>query len=185
MSAAPIDLPPTHGLLLGMQLCSWFLFELLIMISCTVHLSPTSALRVCSLKRCCHFLQALPMLRSCLQCSASCARALQLAGRGGTANILQADLRACGPAAAPSYVHVIDSVLFPFVPAMVPGGGAVGTAYAASTPLAAPVAPAAAPAVQPVAQVLPAPSQAAALPAAPAAAATPVQLPAVGGRRRG
>ncbi len=110
-----------------------------------------------------------------MSCNASClavcqhprftAATVQLAGKGSTANVLQADIQACGPAAAPSYVHVVDSVLLPFMPSMVPGAGGVaaGTAYSASGAAAPAAEPAAA---APVAAAIAAPMAAAALPAA-------------------
>ncbi len=44
---------------------------------------------------------------------------MQLQGVGSSANIVQPDLKTCGP----SVVHVIDAVLLPFNPATGPAAG--------------------------------------------------------------
>lgn len=73
-------------------------------------------------------------------CQASCAM-VQVAGKGSSARVLQADLPACGPGSGGSFVQIINSVLLPFVPtsARTPGGAA-GTAYAQTTIPAPPAA---------------------------------------------
>lgn len=57
---------------------------------------------------------------------------LQIDGRGSDAAVLQGDLSACGADSTPSYVHVVDTVLLPFLPSMTGGclhdGAAVASA---------------------------------------------------------
>lgn len=43
---------------------------------------------------------------------------MQLDGKGSDAAILQGDIAACGTDASPSYVHIVDTVLLPFLPSM-------------------------------------------------------------------
>lgn len=65
----------------------------------------------------------------------------QINGKGSSARVLQGDLPACGPSSGGSFVHIVNSILLPFVPsdARTPGGAA-GTAFAQSTTPALPAA---------------------------------------------
>lgn len=64
-----------------------------------------------------------------------------IAGKGSSSRVLQAGLPACGPTPGGSWVHIVNSVLLPFLPtAAQPPGGAAGTAFAQSIIPAPPAA---------------------------------------------
>lgn len=64
-----------------------------------------------------------------------------IAAKGSKARVLQAGLPACGPKPGDSWLHIVDTVLLPFLPTTeLTPGGAAGTAFAQTAPDVPPVA---------------------------------------------